>query len=138
MPIAKTAGKTEPEFKTPDEASVDTPTDDNPPDVKNTPETVSDYVYVTYPDGSLHAVHRADVEASNARTELPAAPKKAVKEQEWYAHLASGDVVRLKTSELPATAGAQNFHGFYISDGYAHTVIGVYPVETPHIDSDTE
>jgi hypothetical protein len=122
----------------PEETPVVDQVDTDPvPEEADTPEwaPVNDYVFVTFPDGKLHAVPRADVEASNALTNLPAAPKKAAKEAEFYAHLANGDVVRLKASQLPEFAGAQNPHGFHIADGHAHMVVGVYPVETPHIDS---
>jgi hypothetical protein len=70
----------------------------------------------------------ADYEAFKAWKVQREAEREAAKpkDAEWYVHLANGDVVRVKESDVP---GAESLAHF-IKDGHAHTVIGVYPVES--------
>lgn len=50
------------------------------------------------------------------------------KDPELYVHLANGDVERMKESELTN-------RNHYVKEGYAHHIIGVYPVEDRTVES---
>lgn len=90
-------------------------------------EVGDDYVYVTYPDGSVHAVARAKVFA----TEKQNLPAKAEDEPErqYYVHLANGEHLRVAESDLPQKAGHDAPNGYWQRGNESHYVVGVYPVE---------
>lgn len=56
----------------------------------------------------------------------PVAPEE---EREYWVHLANGDTVTLKDSDLPGHAGSNALHGFHTPEGEDNAVqiIGVYP-----------
>lgn len=62
-----------------------------------------------------------------AAQQTPAQPESDV---EVYAWLANGDVVRVKQSDLPGTAGTNALHGHYEKDGKTYQIVAVYPVES--------
>lgn len=80
-------------------------------------------VEVRNPDGSTTTVSRDSVKTKPEPVEEEAEP-------ESYVHLANGQVLRLKESDLPGYAGSNAQHGHVTLNGAVHTVIGVYPVET--------
>lgn len=94
----------------------------------------TDYVYVTMPDGQTRAVPRADVQAAQKRDADSYAAGVAVAnegpQEEFYVHLANGDVERVKSNDLPAYAGTNAANGYWDKDGHTHHIVGVYPVET--------
>lgn len=113
--------------------------DENPPDAVTTkdgtvPEApakvadVSGFVFVTFPDGSLHAVDRADVERANATTSLPAAPViDETGNEDVYVHLSDGSAHKVKRHELPGYAGTNAPYGFHTIDGTDYTITNVFP-----------
>lgn len=94
-------------------------------DENNTPETVEEQ--------RANAINREDYDAFIAwkrKNEAEAAAKReAEAPAEYYVHLANGDVVRLNDTEFPDGTHAASVRHL-VKDGYAHHVIGVYPVET--------
>lgn len=93
-----------------------------------TPAVNDDYVFVEMPDGSVRAVLKTDVKQTY-KSEAPVAEMVEVEEAEFYVHLANGEVVRVKESDLPASAGTNATDGFWQKDGNVYLVIAVYPVE---------
>lgn len=96
-------------------------------EIKGAPEG---YTFVRMPDGTVQAVSDADIKSFSAYEK----PKSFVPDAnpDVYLHLADGSVERVKTSEAPLSAGTTAPNGFYIRDGKAYQVTGVYPVETAH------
>lgn len=89
-----------------------------------------EYVIVKTRDG-FEKMSRADFDAAiSAQNTTPsAAPDKPAEEEEFYVHLANGDVERVKRSELPGPAGTNAVYGYLIKDDAAHHIVGVYPAE---------
>jgi hypothetical protein len=109
----------------PDETSVAT---DEP---NATPAEDDLYDFVRMPNGSVRAVLKSDVHdepATETQNILPATLA-VVPEQQFYVHLANGDVVRVKEKDLPASAGTNATNGHWQRDDKVYLIIGVYPVE---------
>ena len=113
------------------------PADEAPPvdptPANDTPDVVDDnpYTYVKGPDGVIRAVLKSDVHdapATETQNILPATLA-VVPEQQFYVHLANGDVVRVKEKDLPASAGTNATNGHWQRDDKVYLIIGVYPVE---------
>jgi hypothetical protein len=93
-----------------------------------------DYVYVTMPDGNVRAISRADVEASQKRNQAALAgagitSASPAVDEDVYIWLVDGSVERVKTSELPGTAGTNAVNGHWERDGKVYQIVNVYPVE---------
>lgn len=91
--------------------------------VTDTPElNLADFEFVRMPNGTVQAVPKSDISDANA-------PVVEV-EREVFAHLADGEVVTVKASELPPSAGTNAPLGFLVSpkDGKQRAVISVYDV----------
>lgn len=115
--------------------AADAPADNTPDAPATVPETnYDDYVYVRFPDGSLHAVPKDQILSTNGMGgfENVAAPVDESKE-EFYLHLADGSVERVKGRDLPVASGTNAPNGYYIRDSKAYYVTGVFPVETDHV-----
>lgn len=97
-------------------------------------DNLNDYVFVRFPDGSLRAVPKDQILATNGMGgfESVAAPTIESKE-EFYVHLADGSVERVMRRDLPAASGTNAPNGYLIRDSKAYFVTGVYPVETDHV-----
>lgn len=104
-------------------------TDEPVPAPEASSPEANEYVFVELPNGDIRAVHKSEIRKSLAGFGQEQTPVPLDEDPEVYAHLANGDVVRLKTSELPGSAGTNAQHGFLEKDGNVHYVIGVYPVE---------
>lgn len=80
----------------------------------------------------------AAIDAQNERMNRVSAPAKPRPESEVYVHLANGEVKKVKESQVPSPAGSNAMNGYFVENGKAHHVIGVYPVETDHVASEDE
>lgn len=100
------------------------------PDVTPTGPAVppDDFVFVQMPDGSVRAVSRAELTVLKGEDK----PEPENLDPDVYVHLADGSVVRIPTSEVPSAAGSNAPNGYFIRDGKAFIVTGVYPVESTH------
>lgn len=49
---------------------------------------------------------------------------------QFYVHLANGEVKRCEEEDLPQSGGSNAPHGFWVENGKAHYVTGVFPAET--------
>lgn len=111
---------------------ADAPTDSPAPTVAAA-ENFNDYVFVRFPDGALRAVPKAEILATNGMGgfESVAAPVDDSRE-EFYVHLADGSTERVKRRDVPTPSGTNAPNGYFIREGNAYLVTGVFPVETPH------
>jgi hypothetical protein len=101
------------------------PVEDQAPDVK---PDMSGFVFVTFPDGTLHAVDRKEVERANAASSLPAAPViDETGNEDVYVALSDGTSHKVKRHELPGYAGTNAPYGFWSVDGADYTITNVYP-----------
>lgn len=114
--------------------NVDKPAEQNPPDMpdkkpepaeKSRPETEDDYTIIQAADGSTYRIPRAMAEKGKQVVKPPT----PVDEQEFYVHLANGDVPIVKGKDLPGVHGTNAPHGYYDNNGKPILIIGVYPVE---------
>jgi len=137
MATIKTKGETPAEAPPADWAN-DGETAPNAPDAKAAPKDSppeEDYVYVTMPDGATRAIPRSVVDASQARNKAALAAAgitsaTPAEDAEVYVWLADGSVERVKTSELPGSAGTNAANGHWERDGKVYQVVNVYPVES--------
>lgn len=98
-------------------------------EVTEAPAEAEDFEFVRMPDGTVRAVHKSAVHETETQ-DLPDPTTLVVEERHYYVHLGNGDVIRVKESDLPQTAGQDAPNGYWTRGGAAHYVIGVYPVET--------
>lgn len=93
----------------------------------------AEFEMVRMPDGSVRAVPKSDIHEAPPETEVDEAPITAPvpdPEEHFYVHLANGQVLRVKASDLPAQgAGTNAPNGFWHRDGFVHHVIGIFPAE---------
>jgi hypothetical protein len=89
-----------------------------------------DYDYVRI-GGKVRAIPKASVqdEPETATQNIPATQMVAVKDPHFYVHLADGNVIRVKESDLPAAAGTNAAFGHWQIDAKVFQIIGVYPLE---------
>jgi len=89
-----------------------------------------DYEYVRI-GGKVRAIPKNVVqdEPETATQNIPATQMVAVKDPHFYVHLADGNVIRVKESDLPAAAGTNAAFGHWQIDAKVFQIIGVYPVE---------
>lgn len=90
-----------------------------------------EFDFVKMPDGSLQAFPKGSITLATPATP---AKSKVVEIPEYYVHLCDGSVERVKETEVPEIAGSNAPHGYYVRDGKAYLVTGVYPVETAHVE----
>jgi hypothetical protein len=137
MATIKTKGETPAEAPPADDWANDGET--APKDAAKAPEKASeveeDYVYVTMPDGATRAIPRSVVDASQARNKAALAAAgitsaTPAEDAEVYVWLADGSVERVKTSELPGSAGTNAVNGHWERDGQTFQIVNVYPVES--------
>jgi len=107
-------------------------------DVTETPSespTVA-YTYVRLPSGEVRAIRNDEIRdaAITEKSDAPASVAIAEKEAEFYVHLANGDHVRVKESDLPPGAGTNAPLGFWQRGNSVFHVVGVYPVEIETVE----
>lgn len=92
---------------------------------------VDDFEFVRLPDGSIRAVPKADIREvpETATQDAPATVMVPVEDPHFYVWLANGDVIRVKESDLPGSAGTNAAHGHWQKDGNVYLIVAVYPVE---------
>lgn len=97
------------------------------------PDSVAndEFVFVQMPDGSVRAVLKSDVQVPSTSTQDSPAPTMVEKvEEHFYVHLANGDVIRVKESDLPVGSGTNAPLGHWQRGKSVFLVTGVYPVES--------
>lgn len=88
------------------------------------------YEYVRV-GGKVRAVLKSSIvdEPETATQAVPKAAMVEVVDPHFYVHLADGKVIRVKQSDLPASAGTNAGYGHWQIDDKVFVIIGVYPVE---------
>lgn len=93
---------------------------------------VSEYRFITMPDGQVVPVHKSQIETAAIATDVQDAPPiqvATVEVRHYYVHLANGEVKRVTEVDLPPSGGIEAPYGHWQSDNKVHLIIGVYPVE---------
>jgi len=91
------------------------------------PTDYGNFEFVRFPDGTLHAVPKGTIAASQAQSNLPVVDEGPTK---FYLWLSNGDVEMVDVDQVPPAGGAQSAHGYYTKDGHTYDVVAKYPV--PH------
>lgn len=106
-------------------------TDDDTPEQTTPVDPVDDDFILVKVGNAYEKMSRRDFDAAMARQDASTStvPEKPEEEEEFYLHLANGEAVRVKASQVPGRAGTNALNGHFVKDGYAHYVTGVYPVE---------
>lgn len=92
----------------------------------------AEYTFVKMPDGTVKAVPKDEIHDAPAPTEVDEAPIQAAApapDEHFYVHLANGDILRVKESDLPVPAGTNAPNGFWHRNGLVHFVTGIFPAE---------
>lgn len=113
----------------------ETPIEETTPAEPVTDSETDEYEFVRLPGGKIVAVPKssvqdADERPATAKQDAAATAKVETPPQEFYVHLANGDVERVSEEDLPEHAGGTGDNRYWQRDGQVHTVIGIYPVET--------
>lgn len=89
-----------------------------------------DYEYVRI-GGVVRAIPKSSVsdEPETATQAVPKAAMVEVVDPHFYVWLADGNVIRVKQSDLPATAGTNAANGHWQIDDKVYLIVAVYPVE---------
>lgn len=93
--------------------------------------SVDDYEFVRLPNGVIHPVLKSSIQEV-PETATQAIPKTALVEvvdPHFYVWLANGDVIRVKQSDLPATAGTNAQFGHWQIENKVFQIVNVVPVE---------
>jgi hypothetical protein len=89
-------------------------------------DDTDNFVFVRFPDGTTRAVPKEQVQnLADFQVREDPVPEE---DPDVYVHLASGEVLRMKSSELIERAGTR-VPQHLVNDGMEHPVIGVFPVE---------
>ena len=106
------------------------------PPVADVTETPSEsptaaYTYVRLPSGEVRAIPNDEIRDATvtAKSDAAKADNTPEKEDEFYVHLANGDVERVKESDLPPSAGTNAVYGFWQRGMTVFQIVAVYPVE---------
>lgn len=129
----KTGPPAKPEFSGDPDEKTDGQAPTNTPDAKPEPD-FDDFTYVKFPDGHIRAVPNDQIMRSgqNGGLQNLEGPAPGRDESEVYLHLADGSVEKVKAYDVPPAAGTNYPNGFFVRDGKAYLVVGVYPAETDH------
>lgn len=84
-----------------------------------------DYEFVRFPDGTLQAVPKSAIVASQNASTLPVVEDTPA---QYFVWLSNGDVETVDAADLPGHAGAQAPNGYFEKDGKVYDVVHVYPV----------
>ena len=109
------------------EGGTSTPGSNASPSSSTVEEDDADYVYIPV-GGEFRRVRKSQIWSGGGEPTSVVTPVEG-ENDEFYVHLANGDVDRVKRKELPPNAGASHPNGFLTKDRKVHEVIGVYPVE---------
>lgn len=89
------------------------------------------FVFVQMPDGSVRAVSKSEIQVPSTSTQDSPTPTMVEKvEEHFYVHLANGDVIRVKESDLPVGSGTNAPLGHWQRGKSVFLVTGIYPVES--------
>jgi hypothetical protein len=89
------------------------------------------FEYVRLPNGSIHAVRKADIQEvpETATQPVPKTAMAEVVDPHFYVWLADGNVIRVKQSDLPVPAGTNAQYGHWQIDDKVFLIVNVVPVE---------
>ena len=78
---------------------------------------------------NVKSVKGASASSQLSKQDVPEVAEDEDAENQWYVHLANGEVMRCEEDQLPGGSGTNAPNGHWVKDGKAFQVIGVYPVE---------
>jgi len=98
------------------------------------PQPVPDteYEFVQLPTGEIRAIPKSAIRQASVTATQDGPAKVAAEpepEEEFYVHLADGQVLRVKKSDTPIGAGTNAFFGHWQIGNKVFVVTGIFPVE---------
>ena len=76
------------------------------------------------------SVKPATASAELSKQDVQEVPEDVSTEDQFYVHLANGEVMRCEGEDLPTGGGTNAPNGHWVKGGKAFQVVGVYPVES--------